>query len=850
VGLVASRHLLSIVSCVASRLSSALLIYEGQRAAGSLSFMDGAQGCVACGRTGARLLQCSACKKVKFCNADCQRRAWHLHRFDCSRSQQGSSAYVAEQHLSHSCHLQKYLLELSDTWIAANTTFWAVEPERLQALSAGLDALRLPALGESSVLVLGGVGIAAVQACLHGAGSVFCCCEGSAATKVARELFKENSGVLPAETQVEIADASVMPQLRGRRFRKCIVDASDIGCVSRGLFDQLASLRNMQALAHNSNYAPWRILAWALLGRSSLDEVDGFCMVSFDNLRVDLPYEQVDLQAIPWQTLSKPFMLHAFDLQNDVEPSDSIHQITLLADGEVNAVVYWFEFMFDGENECTSESLAAGSNASSVGSTRSARATSFSMSPNQIIGGSRWKQVFRRITCSRFMRAGEKMELKVHFDKRQFHFNMAMQSVPRCDNMWLNFMSVPRWHWNMLEDTARNECFKEAIEKAIELMGDDTLCLDIGCGAGLLSMQAARAAKRLGHSRTRIIACEVNTDIADVAQQIIKHAGLADTIEVYACHSSALELPRRADVCIFEVFGQLLHDEHVLETMDQAHRCLFSNRCICIPSSASMLAMPIHWSVASPSPVFGATCMRSLGGMAHHIAAGISSPPLLQEASGQWVALAKALPIFEVDFHSSLAISAAIQATAAAQIQVSFNLSNQSHVCNAVVIFFELYFWQCSSTLSTSPMSPRTHWQPKVCVLPRPVSAGGGPIPICLAMNKGTISKAWIAETVVSEQLLSPRWALSARDANIEVQRSWSNLCYDFESCPQKTEGLRALMNQALRLLSTATFGGVDPELASNVWSRLPGALEQAFPIATVTPQSRHSLARVLEEMD
>ena len=46
---------------------------------------------------------------------------------------------------------------------------------------------------------------------------------------------------------------------------------------------------------------------------------------------------------------------------------------------------------------------------------------------------------------------------------------------------------MPRWHFPMVNDSHRNQCFKSAIENALaECHSSDASMIDIGCGTGLL----------------------------------------------------------------------------------------------------------------------------------------------------------------------------------------------------------------------------------------------------------------------------------------------------------------------------------------------------------------------------
>ena len=87
----------------------------------------------------------------------------------------------------------------------------------------------------------------------------------------------------------------------------------------------------------------------------------------------------------------------------------------------------------------------------------------------------------------------------------------------------LHQMFVPRWHFPMLADSARNRAYARAIAAKVR-PGD--VVLDIGCGAGLTAMLAARAGAR------HVYTCEQQPLIAQAARQVIRDNGLSDRITV------------------------------------------------------------------------------------------------------------------------------------------------------------------------------------------------------------------------------------------------------------------------------------------------------------------------------
>lgn len=130
---------------------------------------------------------------------------------------------------------------------------------------------------------------------------------------------------------------------------------------------------------------------------------------------------------------------------------------------------------------------------------------------------------------------------------------------------------VPRWHFAMLNDIERNEALATAVERQIR-PGD--YVLDIGAGTGLLAMFAAKA------GAAKVISCEANPVLAEIAAQVIEAHGLSDSITVIPKMSSQLEvgrdLDRPADVIVSEIVDCGLIGEGILPTLKHAREHLLA----------------------------------------------------------------------------------------------------------------------------------------------------------------------------------------------------------------------------------------------------------------------------------
>lgn len=143
---------------------------------------------------------------------------------------------------------------------------------------------------------------------------------------------------------------------------------------------------------------------------------------------------------------------------------------------------------------------------------------------------------------------------------------------------------VQPWHFPMMNDGPRNQAYDAAIRRAVT---PNSLVLDIGTGAGLLSMMAARAGAR------QVVTCEMTAPVAAKARQIIAQNGLQDRITVHAKRSNDLvvgtDLPEKADVLVSEIFDSDLLSEGVLPSLEDAHARLIKPGAKIIPQAAAAM---------------------------------------------------------------------------------------------------------------------------------------------------------------------------------------------------------------------------------------------------------------------
>jgi type III protein arginine methyltransferase len=128
--------------------------------------------------------------------------------------------------------------------------------------------------------------------------------------------------------------------------------------------------------------------------------------------------------------------------------------------------------------------------------------------------------------------------------------------------------SVPIWHAPMLHDEPRNRCYAAALERAIR---PGMQVLEIGSGAGLLSLIAARAG-------ARVFTCEANPIVAAAAVRIAAENGFADRITVIPKSSESLrigeDLPEPCDLLMSELFDDTLFGDRIIPVLTDSKRLL------------------------------------------------------------------------------------------------------------------------------------------------------------------------------------------------------------------------------------------------------------------------------------
>lgn len=179
---------------------------------------------------------------------------------------------------------------------------------------------------------------------------------------------------------------------------------------------------------------------------------------------------------------------------------------------------------------------------------------------------------------------------------------------------------LPGYHVPMMNDARRNMAWDAALRRAIR---PGMLVLEIGTGAGMLALMAARAG-------ARVVTCEMNPITAGMARELIARNGYADRITVVDGQSHRLamgpQLDRRADMLICDIFGDELLDFDPLPAIADAQSRLLAPGAPVMPMAVSLRAALADWCDHPRVGRIDAVCGFDLAPFEDFLPAALSRP--------------------------------------------------------------------------------------------------------------------------------------------------------------------------------------------------------------------------------
>ncbi|HEX5182870.1 MAG TPA: 50S ribosomal protein L11 methyltransferase [Allosphingosinicella sp.] len=148
---------------------------------------------------------------------------------------------------------------------------------------------------------------------------------------------------------------------------------------------------------------------------------------------------------------------------------------------------------------------------------------------------------------------------------------------------------LPGYHVPMMNDARRNAAWDAALRAAIR---PGMLVYEIGTGAGMLALIAARAG-------AEVVTSETNKAAAAMARALAGRNGLADRIKVIAKDSREVaigeDLPRRADLLLCDIFADELLGFDPLPAIHDARERLLAGDAASVPAAVGLVASLAAW---------------------------------------------------------------------------------------------------------------------------------------------------------------------------------------------------------------------------------------------------------------
>jgi predicted RNA methylase len=268
--------------------------------------------------------------------------------------------------------------------------------------------------------------------------------------------------------------------------------------------------------------------------------------------------------------------------------------------------------------------------------------------------------------------------------------------------------TVPRWHFSMLNDAERNNALITAIKQNVTA---GATVLDIGTGSGLLAMAAVRA------GAAKVIACEMNPLLAEIARQVVGANGMSQAITVIGKPSTDLrigeDLDAPVDVVMSEIVDCGLIGEGLLPSIRHAREHLLVPGGIMIPPAARLYGQLVHseslvrLNQVSKADEFDLSLMNTVATRGHFPVRLNTWPHHL---------VSEVAPVLEFDLeHGDLA-------PGSRPVSLPVTADGEAH---GLVVWFELDLGG-GVTLSNSPDNSGSHWMQGLVSFdrPRPVKAG------------------------------------------------------------------------------------------------------------------------------
>ncbi|KAM7515612.1 hypothetical protein LguiA_005195 [Lonicera macranthoides] len=254
-------------------------------------------------------------------------------------------------------------------------------------------------------------------------------------------------------------------------------------------------------------------------------------------------------------------------------------------------------------------------------------------------------------------------------------------------------------HEEMLKDVVRTKTYQNVIYKNTFLF-KDKIVLDVGAGTGILSLFCAKA----GAKHVYAVEC---SQMADMAQEIVKANGFSNVITVLKGKIEEIELPvPQVDIIISEWMGYFLLYENMLNTVLYARDKWLVKDGLVLPDKASLYVTAIEDAEYKEDKIefwnnvygFDMSCIRKQSIM----------EPLVDTVDQNLIV---------TNSHLLKTMDISKMSSGDASFTAPFKLvAERDDYIHALVAYFDVAFTKCHKMtgFSTGPKSRATHWKQTV----------------------------------------------------------------------------------------------------------------------------------------
>ncbi|XP_047500393.1 protein arginine N-methyltransferase 1-like [Penaeus chinensis] len=272
-------------------------------------------------------------------------------------------------------------------------------------------------------------------------------------------------------------------------------------------------------------------------------------------------------------------------------------------------------------------------------------------------------------------------------------------------------------HRLMVSDKPRTTAYFDAITRNKHLF-KDKIAMDVGAGTGILSLFMASAGAK------KVYAVEAS-GMAEVIQKVAEDNGFGDVIQVFHSRVEDISLPEdeKVDIIVSEWMGFYLLHESMLNSVIKARDMFLSDEGTVFPSEARIFACPCSLQSLYKEQInywdnvygFNMSAVKQFALRSKMIKPEVclipesdllSEPTCIKKFNLRWVTEEEVKLFSETTF-----------------VGITKSGSYQG-LCLWFECDFEGYWYSEEGeeqgtliTLSTSPMSPPTHWKQTVVVL-------------------------------------------------------------------------------------------------------------------------------------